>query len=184
MSQYGHDFRKAYIEIGRVKKSFGVGVTAVTATANPEVKQDILKNLGMENPREFVFSSVRAGLVYSIHWKSTDPDVAFISLERILSERYVSSDGPMQVGIVFCATRAECDEIGARLISDRIDACVYHAGKSKTDRKRVVDEWSRGIGPRICIATECFGMGIDRPDVDFVVHYSLPKTLSAYHQVS
>jgi superfamily II DNA helicase RecQ len=84
---------------------------------------------------------------------------------------------------VFCGTRIDCEDIGALLISEGIDVCIYHAGMNTADRKRVIEDWTSGNGPRICIATVCFGMGIDRSDVDFVVHYSLPMNLSAYHQV-
>jgi RecQ family ATP-dependent DNA helicase len=179
VSQFGHDFRPAYLEIGRIKNEFGIGCTALTATATPKVKRDIIEHLGLIDTREFVFSSVRDRLVYSIQDKPDSPDAAYdLVLKYINNKQYC-------VGIVFCATRAECDDMQDRLMSDGIAVCVYHAGMTKSDRKKVIDAWmGGGKGPVICIATSCFGMGIDRPDVDFVLHYSLPKDISAYHQVS
>ncbi|KPI45641.1 ATP-dependent DNA helicase hus2/rqh1 [Cyphellophora attinorum] len=176
VSQWGHDFRPDYKELGNVRKQFrGVPVMALTATATETVKVDVMHVLGMDNSQIFTQSFNRPNLCYSILKKTKGTIVSSIAEQINQSYRRKS-------GVIYCLSRKTCEDVAKQLREKHgINAAHYHAGMDAPDRRDVQQKWQRNEF-LVIVATIAFGMGIDKPDVRFVIHHSLPKTLEGYYQ--
>ncbi|XP_067665705.1 recQ-like DNA helicase BLM [Haliotis asinina] len=176
VSQWGHDFRPDYKKLNILREKYtGVPMMALTATATPRVRKDILHQLGMKDPKWFMQSFNRPNLKYLVlnkRPKSTTPDVI-----KFIKDKY-----PREYGIVYCLSRNECDTVSTDLQKAGIDAVSYHAGLQDTQRVAIQEKWLYGERCKVICATIAFGMGIDKPDVRFVIHYSLPKSVEGYYQ--
>lgn len=174
ISEWGHDFRPEYRELARLRGIFPrTTLGAFTATATTRVQTDIKSQLGLQKAASFRGSFNRPNLFYDVRPKPG----AYDQLVRYLRERGPSS------GIIYCQTRARTEQIAKQLSSDGFSAVAYHAGLENDERQRRQDRFIKDDVP-IIVATIAFGMGIDKPDVRFVVHYDLPKNLEGYYQES
>ncbi len=175
ISMWGHQFRPEYRSLAVLKERFpGVPMVALTATATPEVRDDIARQLNLADPSVYVGSFNRENLRYTVTPKTED---AYEQLRACLQGRGTGA------GIVYTATREGAETLSARLRADGASALPYHAGMTAAARAETQEWFISGKVPVIC-ATSAFGMGIDKPDVRFVVHYDMPKTLEAYYQES
>lgn len=174
VSAWGHDFRPDYKELASLRRNYPeVPLMALTATANAKVKQDVLNVLNMQNAERFQQSFNRANLRYEIRKKDSSVH------ENIKS--FIATHYPGESGIVYCSSRRACEEMSAKLCSLSVSAAFYHAGLASEDRKRIQDEWQTNR-VQVIVATVAFGMGIDKPDVRFVFHFSIPHSLEGYYQ--
>jgi len=172
ISEWGHDFRPEYRLIAEIKSNFKNTVTvAFTATATPQVQADIARNLNMKNPKKFLASFNRQNLYLQISPKS-DPLTQTISF----LEKY-----PNQSGIIYCFSRRQVDELYEELYYHKYSVRPYHAGLSDAQRKKHQEEFIKD-DIQIIVATIAFGMGINKPNVRFVIHYDLPKNIESYYQ--
>ncbi|MDO5845852.1 MAG: RecQ family ATP-dependent DNA helicase [Methanocorpusculum sp.] len=175
ISMWGHQFRPEYRRIKGLRAFFpGVPFAAFTATATRRVRDDIISELKLANPAVFVGSFDRPNLRYAVY-KEPHKEVR---MKKIAS--YVAAHKNVS-GIVYCFTRADCEEMAAYLLKSQILACPYHAGMSTKDRARVQEMFQSNAVSVVC-ATIAFGMGIDKPDVRYVVHAHMPKDLESYYQ--
>ena len=175
ISQWGHDFRPDYAKLGRFRAMLGNPTTiALTATATEAVRRDIVEQLALANPRTFITGFIRPNLSYEVI-SPPGKDRKNEALERFLRETPGS-------GIVYASSRKRCEEVAAHIAgaTGRTTA-VYHAGMLSDDRREAQDRFMQGAA-EIVVATTAFGMGIDKPDVRFVIHYNLPGTLEGYYQ--
>ena len=173
ISEWGHDFRPEYRKIRPIVQNIGVApIIALTATATDKVRGDIMKNLGMVNAREFKSSFNRPNLYYGIRAKTADVDKDIVRFIR---------QHPGKSGIIYCLSRKKVEELAEFLQVNKISAKPYHAGMEAAQRNETQDDF---IMERIdvIVATIAFGMGIDKPDVRFVIHYDIPKSLEGYYQ--
>lgn len=171
ISQWGHDFRPEYAELGKLKACFpDVPIIALTATADQQTRQDIIKRLNY-NPEFYLASFNRANIHYRVLAKNNPI--------RQLGDFLATQTG--NAGIIYCGTRNAVDRVAARLLENGLKARGYHAGLSHGDRREVQEQF-RYDRIEIVVATLAFGMGIDKPNVRFVVHYDLPKTIENYYQ--
>ncbi|KAI8819999.1 P-loop containing nucleoside triphosphate hydrolase protein [Fimicolochytrium jonesii] len=174
VSQWGHDFRPDYKNLGNFRRQYpGLPVMALTATANEKVKLDIIDCLGMHNCARFVQSFNRSNLRYEVRKKEKQIVNDICSL--------IETFYPGQCGIIYCGSRKNCEDVTDKLKKNGMDIDFYHAGLEKDDRLRIQSAWATGK-IKIIVATVAFGMGIDKPDVRFVIHYSLPHSLEGYYQ--
>jgi ATP-dependent DNA helicase RecQ len=172
ISEWGHSFRPEYRQLSALKKHFpSVPVIALTATAIPAVRTDISRQLGLSAPRECIGSFNRKNLQYRVLPKKD----AFNTLLTYVRHHRDSS------GIVYCLSKKETEDLAERLRKSGFPARAYHAGLSKKVRENVQDEFIHDNVAIVC-ATIAFGMGIDKPDVRFVVHYDVPKSIESYFQ--
>jgi ATP-dependent DNA helicase RecQ len=174
ISEWGHDFRPEYRRLRPIIEAFGkkVPVIALTATATPKVQQDILKNLGMGAASVFKSSFNRPNLYYEIRPKNEN------SIKDII--RYVKGQEGKS-GIIYCLSRKKVEELAQTLQVNGIRALPYHAGLDNALRVANQDKFLME-DVEVIVATIAFGMGIDKPDVRFVIHYDIPKSLEAYYQ--
>ncbi|XP_003513716.3 Bloom syndrome protein isoform X4 [Cricetulus griseus] len=178
VSQWGHDFRQDYKRMNMLRQKFpSVPVMALTATANPRVQKDILTQLKILRPQVFSMSFNRHNLKYYVLPKKPKK-VAFDCLE------WIRKHHPYDSGIIYCLSRRECDTMADTLQRDGLAALAYHAGLSDSARDEVQNKWINQDGCQVICATIAFGMGIDKPDVRFVIHASLPKSVEGYYQES
>lgn len=177
VSQWGHDFRPDYKALGDVRRQFpGVPVIALTATATENVKVDVIHNLGMEGCEVFTQSFNRPNLTYEVRIKGKVND----ALDDIA--RTINTFHNGQSGIVYCMSRKNCEKIAEQLRKAYgIRAKHYHAGMDAQDKIDVQKRWQAG-DCNVIVATIAFGMGIDKPDVRFVIHHTIPKSLEGYYQ--
>jgi ATP-dependent DNA helicase RecQ len=172
ISEWGHNFRPEYRQLAQIRKCFPeVPLIALTATAIPEVRRDIVRQLGLSNAREFIGSFNRKNLRYQVIPKK-NPMVFllhYLGLHR------------NDAGIIYCLSKKETEDIAGELKKRGFRAAAYHAGLSKQARESVQDAFIRDSVTVVC-ATVAFGMGIDKPDVRYVIHYDLPKTVESYYQ--
>ncbi len=177
VSQWGHDFRPDYKLLGEVRQQFaGVPVIALTATATENVKIDVIHNLGIKNCETFSQSFNRPNLNYEVRSKTKAKDV----LDSIANTINTTYRG--QSGIIYCLSRKNCEDIATKLRKQyNIMAYHYHAGMEAEEKKKVQRQWQAGAY-NVIIATIAFGMGIDKPDVRFVIHHTIPKSLEGYYQ--
>jgi ATP-dependent DNA helicase RecQ len=172
ISEWGHDFRPEYRELKKLRTHFpDVPVMALTATATERVRADIVKQLKLRESRCYVASFNRPNLIYRVVPKATPYEQL---LEFIRSR-------PDDSGIVYCASRKSADSLAHNLSEDDVSAKPYHAGLTSTERTKNQEAFLRD-DVRVVTATIAFGMGINKPNVRFVVHYDLPKNLESYYQ--
>ena len=173
ISEWGHDFRPEYRRIRPIINEIGQApVIALTATATDKVRSDIKKNLGIVNATEFKSSFNRPNLYYEVRPKTKDVDKDIIKFIKQHSGKS---------GIIYCLSRKKVEELAAILKANDIRAAAYHAGLDSATRTQTQDDFlMENID--VIVATIAFGMGIDKPDVRFVIHYDIPKSLEGYYQ--
>ena len=172
ISEWGHDFRPEYRRINEIVQQIGrAPIIALTATATPKVQLDIQKNLGMMDARVFKSSFNRPNLYYELRDK-TNPKRDIIKFIK---------DNPGKSGIIYCLSRKKVEEIAELLNLNGIKALPYHAGMDAATRSHNQDAFLMEEVD-VIVATIAFGMGIDKPDVRFVIHYDIPKSLEGYYQ--
>ncbi len=174
ISEWGHDFRQEYRRLRPLINQIGhqVPVMALTATATPKVQKDIQKNLEMQDAQVFISSFNRANLFYEIRPKTKNVDRDIV--------RYIK-ENPGKSGIVYCLSRKRVEEFTQVLLANDIKALPYHAGLEQAVRAENQDRFLNE-DVNVIVATIAFGMGIDKPDVRYVIHYSMPKSLEGYYQ--
>ena len=174
VSSWGHDFRPEYFRLGELIESIGSPpVIAMTATASPPVREDVVDRLRLRDPEVVVTGFARDNLALRVH-RATTPD----DQRRAVLELVDSADG---AGIVYCRTRRSAEEYAAELTARGRPTAVYHAGLPKARRAQVHEDFLDGKVPLIA-ATSAFGMGIDKPDIRFVVHAEVPESPDTYYQ--
>ncbi|WP_028857551.1 DNA helicase RecQ [Psychrilyobacter atlanticus] len=173
ISQWGHDFRKSYLEIPKFieKLNQNIQITAFTATATPKVKQDIINLLEMRNPKTFVGGFDRKNLFFKV---VKNEDAESFLVDYLDTHRKAP-------GIIYASTRKEVDNLYAYLRLKHFSVGKYHAGLTDEDRKKFQDKFITG-DIRVMIATNAFGMGIDKSNVRFVIHRNIPKDIESYYQ--
>lgn len=172
ISEWGHDFRPEYRRINSLVNEIGKApVIALTATATPKVQSDIQKNLGMMHARVFKSSFNRPNLYYEVRPK--------INIDKEIIKFLKNNDG--KTGIIYCLSRKKVEEIAEFLNVNGIKALPYHAGLDASTRASNQDSFLMEEVD-VIVATIAFGMGIDKPDVRFVIHYDMPKSLEGYYQ--
>lgn len=172
ISDWGHDFRGEYRQLADVRERFGGTVfLALTATATPAVQRDIVKSLCMREPDCYVAGFDRKNFYLDVLAKKK-PDN---QVENFLREH------PGEAGIIYCLSRRQVDKLTAYLVKRGVNARAYHAGLSDEERRRNQQDFVEGRVD-VIVATVAFGMGIDKPDIRFVLHYDLPQDLESYYQ--
>ncbi len=173
ISEWGHDFRPEYRRIRPIVNMIGrAPIIALTATATQKVREDIKKILGMPDAREYKSSFNRPNLYYEVRRKGNDVDKDIIKFIKTHSGKS---------GIIYCLSRKKVEELAEILRANGINASAYHAGMESNVRSAVQDDFIKE-NIDIIVATIAFGMGIDKPDVRFVIHYDMPKSLEGYYQ--
>ena len=176
ISEWGHDFRPEYRRLKEMMSVINpnVGIIALTATATPKVQSDILKNLGLRNPTIFISSFNRENLYYEIQPK-VKKDQTIKSIVRFISQN------PGKSGIIYTLNRKTTEELAEILVANKIKAVAYHAGLDAKLRAERQDKFLKE-DTQVIVATIAFGMGIDKPDIRFVIHYNIPKSIENYYQ--
>ena len=173
ISEWGHDFRPEYRRIRPIINEIGKApLIALTATATPKVQHDIQKNLGMTNAKVFKSSFNRPNLYYEVRPKTNNIDKDIIKFIK---------NNPEKSGIIYCLSRKKVEELAEVLQANGINARPYHAGMDSATRSQNQDDFLMEKID-VIVATIAFGMGIDKPDVRFVIHYDIPKSLEGYYQ--
>ena len=173
ISEWGHDFRPEYRKIRPIVNQVGKApLIALTATATPKVQHDIQKNLGMMHAKVFKSSFNRPNLYYEVRTKTDDVDKDII--------KYIKSN-PDKSGIIYCLSRKKVEELSEILVANGIKAKPYHAGMDSVTRTETQDDFLMEKID-VIVATIAFGMGIDKSDVRFVIHYDIPESLEGYYQ--
>ena len=173
ISEWGHDFRPEYRKIRDIVKEIGLApIIALTATATNKVRDDIKKNLGIQDARDFKSSFNRPNLYYEVRPKTKNVDKDII--------KFIKAN-PGKSGLIYCLSRKKVEELAEILQANDISAMAYHAGMEAAARSKTQDAF---IMEKIdvIVATIAFGMGIDKPDVRYVIHYDIPKSLEGYYQ--
>jgi ATP-dependent DNA helicase RecQ len=176
VSQWGHDFRPAYLDLATAIRALGKPpVLALTATATEDVISDIVKQLGLSRPRIINTGIYRKNLRYSVVQVTSDKE----KLEQLLelAGRHQGS------GIIYTATVAAVEQLHAALAERGASVTLYHGRLNAKDRQHNQDQFMQGDA-RLMVATNAFGMGIDKPDIRFIIHYQMPANLEAYYQES
>ena len=173
ISEWGHDFRPEYRRIRPIINEIGKApLIALTATATPKVQHDIQKNLGMVDAQVFKSSFNRPNLYYEVRAKTANIDRDIIKFIK---------NNPEKSGIIYCLSRKRVEELAEILQANGINARPYHAGMDSVTRTKNQDDFLMEKVD-VIVATIAFGMGIDKPDVRFVIHYDIPKSLEGYYQ--
>ena len=174
VSQWGHDFRPAYLRIkNAIEFLDNPTVIALTATATPKVKNDIIKQLDLKNPEIVITGFARPNLQFGVI-QAKEAQKSQFTLDAI-------NGLPDECGIIYVSTRARVDSLLQFLLGNNIEAAGYHAGMDVCDREWVQNNFLSGK-VKIIVATNAFGMGIDKSDVRYVVHYDMPGTIESYYQ--
>ena len=173
VSQWGHDFRPEYLQLSVLHERFpDVPRIALTATADPQTREEIVRRLALDEARVFISSFDRPNIRYTIVEKLD---------ARAQVLRFIQEEHPGEAGIVYCLSRKKVDETAAWLQGEGVSALPYHAGMDATARAAHQERFQREDGV-VMVATIAFGMGIDKPDVRFVAHLDLPKSIEGYYQ--
>ena len=173
VSQWGHDFRPEYLGLSVLHERFPeVPRIALTATADPQTRAEIVRRLALDEARIFISSFDRPNIRYTIVDKE-DPRAQLL--------RFIRDEHPGEAGIVYCLSRRKVDETAGWLAAQGLRALPYHAGMQTNDRAAHQERFQREDGI-VMVATIAFGMGIDKPDVRFVAHLDLPKSIEGYYQ--
>ncbi|KAG0625747.1 hypothetical protein M758_2G078000 [Ceratodon purpureus] len=179
-SQWGHDFRPDYKQLGILKKQFPrVPLIALTATATERVQTDLREMLQIRRCEKFVSTVNRPNLFYEVREKKANGSAAIDDIASFILDKYSKNES----GIVYCFSRKECEQVGAELRKRGISAAHYHADMKPETRLSVHTRWSTNR-LQVIVGTVAFGMGINKPDVRFVIHHSLSKSLETYYQES
>lgn len=174
VSQWGHDFRPDYKALGAVVRQFpGVPVIALTATATQLVRTDVVANLGIQGCRQFSQSFNRPNLSYEVLPKTKN---VINDFAKLIKEKHAGKSG-----IIYCLSRKSCEQVAQKLSDLGIRAFHYHAGMEPAERSAVQRKWQQNEYD-VIVATIAFGMGIDKADVRYVIHHTLPKSLEGYYQ--
>ncbi|MEJ2456547.1 MAG: DNA helicase RecQ [Candidatus Thiodiazotropha sp.] len=174
VSQWGHDFRPEYIQLSALHERYpAVPRIALTATADEPTRKEIVQRLALDQAARFIAGFDRPNIRYHIHENDGN------ARARLL--RFIQDEHPGEAGIVYCLSRKKVDETAAWLRDQGIEALPYHAGMDSLSRERHQTRFLREEGV-VIVATIAFGMGIDKPDVRFVAHLNLPKSIEAYYQ--
>ena len=172
ISEWGHDFRPEYRQIRTLRGIFpNVPMMALTATATTRVREDIVAQLHLKDPKRYVASFNRPNLIYRVAAKTG-------AYDQILS--FIRSR-PKESGIIYCQARKTAEDVARKLSEDGVRALPYHAGLENSERSRHQEQFLRDEARVVC-ATIAFGMGINKPNVRFVIHYDLPKNIEGYYQ--
>jgi ATP-dependent DNA helicase RecQ len=175
VSQWGHDFRPSYLRLKEAIRFVGKPpVVALTATATPEVREDITKQLGLKEAETIISGFARPNLQLAVI-----PSQNGQKLEHILN--FLITNPDLGSGIIYAGTRSKTDEIVELLIDNDIKAVAYHAGMDASSRDWVQEQFMTGAA-RVVVATNAFGLGINKKDIRFVIHHDLPGTVEAYYQ--
>ena len=177
ISEWGHDFRPEYRRLRAAIDAIqaNVPILTLTASATPKVQQDIIKNLRMEGAQQFIASFNRPNLYYEIRPKPDDPKLLHKEIIKYIK------DNPHKSGIIYCLTRKRVEDLAELLSINGIKALPYHAGLDSKTRTENQDRFlMEDID--VIVATIAFGMGIDKPDIRFVIHYDIPKSIEGYYQ--
>ncbi|MBR0073444.1 MAG: ATP-dependent DNA helicase RecQ, partial [Bacteroidales bacterium] len=177
ISEWGHDFRPEYRRLREAINAINkkVAILTLTASATPKVQHDIIANLGMENAKVFISSFNRPNLYYEVRPKPSDAMTLNKEIIRFIKEN------PGKSGIIYCLTRKKVEELSELLRVNNIRSLPYHAGLDTKTRNENQDKFLLEE-IEVIVATIAFGMGIDKPDVRFVIHYDIPKSLEGYYQ--
>jgi ATP-dependent DNA helicase RecQ len=180
VSEWGHDFRPEYRQLFQLKQRYPqIPIIALTATATNRVRTDIVQQLRLSDPEVYVSSFNRQNLYYEVKQKSKQ---AYAQLLQIVNEYQNGTQaGDRGSGIIYCLSRKHVNEVALKLQQDGISALPYHAGLNAEEREANQTKFIRDDVP-IIVATIAFGMGINKPDVRFVIHYDLPRNLESYYQ--
>jgi ATP-dependent DNA helicase RecQ len=172
ISEWGHDFRPEYRQLRLIRESFpDIPIIALTATATPKVQEDIITQLNLREGKKYIASFNRKNLVYTIRPKED----TLLQLVQFLKNR------PKESGIIYCQSRKTVDSLTEKLQRAGYRVLPYHAGLSQNIRSQNQEKFIKD-DVEILVATIAFGMGIDKPNIRFVIHYDLPKNLEAYYQ--
>ena len=177
ISEWGHDFRPEYRRIREIINSIGqnVPVIALTATATEKVRADIMKNLDIEQAKVYISSFNRPNLYYEVRQKPKEERVQIYQIIKFIKEN------PNKSGIIYCLARKKVESVAQMLSINGIKALPYHAGLDAATRAKTQDMFLKEYID-VIVATIAFGMGIDKPDVRYVIHYDMPKSLEGYYQ--
>ena len=176
ISEWGHDFRPEYRKIrDKVDEIGKAPLIALTATATDKVRTDIKKSLGIIDAKEFKSSFNRPNLYYEVRQKPSSDDATNVQIVKFIRQH------PGKSGIIYCLSRKKVEELAAVLCANNIKAAPYHAGLDSATRSQTQDDFLQE-DIDVIVATIAFGMGIDKPDVRFVIHYDIPKSLEGYYQ--
>jgi len=172
VSQWGHDFRPEYQRLGGLREHFpGIPLIALTATADAQTRRDILQVLGLSNARQHIASFDRPNIRYSVQPKHHPLDQLISFMQKYRSES----------GIIYALSRKRVEQLAEKLLQRGFSVAAYHAGLAADERTRVQEAFLRDE-VQVVVATVAFGMGIDKPNVRFVVHYDLPRNIEGYYQ--
>lgn len=172
ISQWGHDFRPSYREIGMIRSYHPeVPMMAVTASATELVKNEIIDLLDLRNPKVFIGNTFRPNIIYSV----TESENKAVDIAEFCKAR------PNETGIIYCATRKKVKEVTRKLRALNIRAGFYHGGLNSSDRKFMLENWMNDQ-LNVMVATNAFGMGVDKADVRYVLHHDTPSSIEAYYQ--
>jgi ATP-dependent DNA helicase RecQ len=175
ISQWGHDFRPDYLRLRAFRERIGSPQTiALTATATPHVRSDIIEQLSLRDPRAFVSGFDRPNLSIAVVHTERER-------EKIVRVRQLAAEYEGQSGIVYASTRKAVEQVTRKLQEARLSVIGYHAGMGDDERVRAQEDFMAGRRQMI-VATNAFGMGIDKPDIRFVAHYQMPGSIEAYYQ--
>ena len=184
VSSWGHDFRPDYLTLGTIREQLGnPPVAALTATASPPVREEIAERLGMKDPLVLVHGFDRPNIMLDVvrHHEEKEKRRAVVEQVFAFVDRNSTGTGTRQHGLLYTATRKDTEKYAAKLVGQGLRAEAYHAGRSAADRERVLELF---MDDRldVVVATTAFGMGIDKPNVRFVIHADIPESLDAYYQ--
>ena len=172
ISEWGHDFRPSFMEIKKLREIHPhVPIIAVTATATPKTRQEIIDRLELKHPRIHQSRFERPNLIYS----------SYLSQNKLQSVIDTCKAHDNETGIVYCQKRKSVKFVATTLHRAGISSGIYHGGMNKEERQKMLAAWLKGES-KVMIATNAFGMGIDKPDVRFVIHHDIPKSLESYYQ--